>query len=109
MKKANLGLGLLFLSTLLPACRAGVTGRIYFDLDGGVFTDESFSTEMLVGDAGTPVEIKIPDPVKEGYYFVGWREKNSDGSYRQISKKLTSDGTLSYFYPYGNDTFYAYF
>ena len=109
MKKTSVLITLFtFASMLLPGCKATVTGRIYFDLEGGSFSDPSFSTMMLSGEAGTPVKIDIPNPVKEGYYFVGWREKSNNG-YRDISRKLGDDGKFYYYYPYGNDTFYAYF
>lgn len=84
-------------------------GVIYFDLDGGYFDDESFSTSSITGDSGSPILIDIPDPIKDGYYFVGWRERNKKGEYVTINKKLNDDGNLYYYYPYGEDTFYAYF
>ncbi len=100
-----LGLGLL-----LPSCNNSMNGIIYFELEGGSFTDPSFASNFLRGEQGTKVEIEIPDPVKEGYYFVGWREKTKDGKYRVINKRLDStDGNSYYYYPYGSDTFYAYF
>lgn len=102
---------ILFLcfSLLLPSCNNSSTGKIIFDLQGGSFLDEDFSTDHLIGEAGTPVKEEIPTPYKEGYYFVGWREKNSKGSYRVINKRLSNDGKSYYYYPYGSDTFYAYF
>ncbi len=99
----------LCLSLLLPSCNNSSSGKIIFDLQGGSFLDEDFSTDYLVGKAGTPVTEEIPTPYKEGYYFVGWREKNSKGSYRVINKRLSNDGKSYYYYPYGSDTFYAYF
>lgn len=87
-----------------------MNGIIYFELEGGTFTDPSFSSDFLRGEQGTKVEIDIPDPVMEGYYFVGWREKTKDGKYRVINKRLDpTDGRSYYYYPYGSDTFYAYF
>ncbi len=94
---------------VLPSCNNTYTGKIVFELEGGVFLDDDFSTDSLVGEAGTPVTQTIPNPYKEGYYFVGWREKKKDGSYRTINKKLSDDGSSYYYYPYGTDTFYAYF
>ncbi len=101
-----------FFTLLLPlsSCSNAYTGKIIFELEGGNFTDESFSTNYLVGEAGTPVKQEIPNPVKEGHFFVGWREKKKDGSYRVINKKLSEEnGQSYYYYPYGSDTFYAYF
>ena len=95
--------------SFLSSCSQGLTGRIYFDLNGGVFLDNSFSTNYLSGQSGTPVKVNIPDPYKEGYYFVGWREKTKEGSYREINKRRAEDGSAYYYYPYGSDTFYAYF
>ena len=93
----------------LASCRTYVSGRINFDLNGGAFTDENFQTTYIEGKAGTPILVSIPTPVKEGYYFVGWREKDSSGAYRVINKRLYSDGQSYFYYPYGTDTFYAYF
>jgi hypothetical protein len=94
---------------LLASCNNSYTGKIIFSLEGGEFLDKSFSTNYLVGQAGTAVTQEIPTPYKEGYFFVGWREKKKDGSYRVISKVLSDDGNSYYYYPYGTDTFYAYF
>ncbi len=110
--KSKTSFSLVFFFTLLmplSSCNNAYTGKIIFELEGGSFLDESFSTTYLVGEAGTPVRQEIPNPVKEGYFFVGWREKKKDGSYRIINKKLSENGQSYYYYPYGNDTFYAYF
>lgn len=98
-------------SMFLPlfSCGSHLYGKINFELNGGSFKDTSFSTTYLEGPSGTPVLVDIPDPVKEGYYFVGWREKAKDGSYRTINKRLGEDGKSYYYYPYVEDTFYAYF
>lgn len=110
MKKSSLVFSLLALSSMvLPSCSQSIAGTIYFELEGGEFLDESFSTSYLTGEAGKPVLIDIPDPVKEGYYFVGWREKKTDGSYRVINKRLSDNGNSYYYFPFGSDTFYAYF
>ncbi len=111
MKRNKIYLSLFSFTLLMPlsSCSNAYTGKIIFELEGGTFTDESFSTNYLVGEAGTPVRQEIPNPVKEGYFFVGWREKKKDGSYRVINKKLSENGQSYYYYPYGNDTFYAYF
>lgn len=97
-----------FLASLC-SCGHTLKGRITFDLDGGVFSDSSFSTTYLEGESGTPIKIDIPDPVKDGYYFVGWREKRADGKYVVPNKKTASDGKSYYYYPYVDDVFYAYF
>lgn len=99
----------LITSFFLPSCAYSQNGKIIFNLEGGSFLDESFSTKSLTGQAGTPVKIDIPNPYKEGYFFVGWREKDKNGSYRTINKILSDDGKSYYYYPYGSDTFYAYF
>ena len=99
----------VLLMSPLASCRSFVNGRINFDLDGGIFTEDAFQTTYIEGQAGTPIKITIPDPVKDGYYFVGWREKDSSGAYRVINKRLASDGNSYFYYPYGSDTFYAYF
>ncbi len=85
-----------------------MTGRITFELNGGSFPD-SFGTTYIEGESGTAILTEIPDPSKDGYYFVGWREKAKDGSYRIINKRTDKDGKSYYFYPYVNDVFYAYF
>lgn len=101
------GLSLLFLSSVV-SCGKKMTGRITFELNGGSFPD-SFGTNYIEGESGTAILTEIPDPSKDGYYFVGWREKAKDGSYRIINKRTDKDGKSYYFYPYVNDTFYAYF
>ncbi len=109
MKNKCIGItaSLFFLSSLI-SCGNKMTGRILFELDGGIFPSD-FGTTSLEGESGTPILTEIPDPVKEGYYFVGWREKSKDGSYRVINKRTYKDGKSYYFYPYVTDTFYAYF
>ncbi len=94
----------------LTSCNQYVEGTIFFDLDGGSFTDPTFNTTSLVGEAGTRINIQIPNAYKEGYYFVGWREKDSAGNYREITPRIDSEtGEYYYVYPYGTDTLYAYF
>lgn len=109
MKNKCIGItaSLFFLSALV-SCGNKMTGRILFELDGGSFPSD-FGTTSLEGESGTPILTEIPDPVKSGYYFVGWREKSKDGSYRVINKRTYKDGKAYYFYPYVTDTFYAYF
>lgn len=109
MKKQLLFLFSILSLNILPSCSTSLTGTIYFDLEGGYFADESFSTTYLTGTSNTPVLIDIPTPIKDGYFFVGWREKTKSGEYRSISKTLLDDGKTYYLYPYGEDTFYAYF
>lgn len=102
-------LALLFLAPL-ASCQQYVEGTILFDLDGGHFVDPSFKTTKLTGQGGTRVQVDIPDAAKDGYYFVGWREKDSNGNYREISTMIDDETGESYYpYPYGTDTFYAYF
>lgn len=109
----NKKLGLLFVAPTLissiTSCQKNFKGKIYFELNGGHFSDPNFSTEYLEGNSNSPIKIEIPNPVKDGYYFVGWREKTKDGKYTQIHKRLASDGNAYYFYPYGETTIYAYF
>lgn len=93
----------------LASCTSHNKGRIIFNLNGGEFPGQDFSASYLEGDAGTRVEIEIPDPVKKGYYFVGWRELSNDGKYREINLRYDDEGEGYYVYPYGQDTFYAYF
>ncbi len=100
-------LSLLLLSSIV-SCGKKMTGRITFELNGGAFP-ASFGTNYIEGESGTAILTEIPDPSKSGYYFVGWREKAKDGSYRVINKRTDKDGKSYYFYPYVNDTFYAYF
>ena len=109
MKNKCLGYGIsLVLLTSLFSCGNKMSGKITFVLNGGTFPD-SFGTTYIEGESGTPILTEIPDPVKSGYYFVGWREKTKDGAYRTINKRTDKDGKSYYFYPYVNDTFYAYF
>lgn len=109
LKKLPILLSITLLAPL-TSCNQYVEGTIYFDLDGGSFTDPTFNTTSLVGEAGTRINIQIPDAYKEGYYFVGWREKDSAGNYREITPKIDEKtGEFYYVYPYGTDTFYAYF
>ena len=108
MKKANI---LVFLCSLLSLASCQSTkGRINFVLNGGEFVSPSFSTDYLEGPAGEKIQVDIPDAKKDGYYFVGWQEKDKNGKYRAIDKRRDPQGTESYyFYPYGTTTLYAYF
>lgn len=93
----------------LSSCGNKLTGKIIFDLNGGSFPAD-FNTMELEGPAGAKVEIDIPDPSKDGYEFVGWREKKADGSYRVVSKQYDeTDGKYYFHYPYVEDTLYAYY
>ncbi len=92
----------------LYSCNQYLTGTIYFELNGGSFP-ESFGVTSLTGKAGDKIEVDIPDPTYDGYYFVGWYEKDANDEYRAIHTYLDDDGTEYYPYPYGNDTWYAYF
>lgn len=98
---------LLLLS--LASCQNTNSGRINFDLNGGSFPNNTFDASYLEGPANTKVAVDIPDPVKDGYYFVGWREKTKENNYRTINLHYDDKGNAYYVYPYGSDTFYAYF
>ena len=102
---------LLSFGTILSlfSCGRKMTAKIIFELDGGYFPGNDFDTGYLEGESGTPVLVDIVDPVKDGYYFVGWREKTKAGAYREINKRIADDGKEYYYYPYVNDVFYAYF
>lgn len=98
-----------FLSLLLPSCDQYVEGTIRFDLNGGSFP-ESFHFDSLSGEGGGRIETEIPDPVREGYYFVGWRLKERDGTYSAINAYLDQETGESYYrFPYGDVTLVAYF
>lgn len=96
----------------LISCTNVATATIYFELNGGSFNDPEFSVDHLTGYSGTPITINIPDPQKDGYYFVGWEEPVQKGSNikTEVNKTYYSkDGNYYYFYPYQNTTFYAHF
>lgn len=98
-----------FLSLLLPSCDQYVEGTILFDLNGGSFP-ESFHFDSLSGEGGQRVETDIPDPIREGYYFVGWRLLEKDGTYSEITTYLDQKTGESYYrFPYGDVTMVAYF
>ena len=108
MKRIPVALTILFSLSLISCGKA--KGRINFVLNGGSFVSPAFSTEYLEGTAGERIEVEIPDCKKEGYFFVGWMEKDKNGKYRAIDKRISDDGKDSYyFYPYGSTTLYAYF
>ena len=108
MKRIPVALTILFSLSLISCGKA--KGRINFVLNGGTFVSPAFSTEYLEGTAGERIEVEIPDCKKEGYFFVGWMEKDKNGKYRAIDKRISDDGKDSYyFYPYGSTTLYAYF
>lgn len=105
----------------LTGCQKYSKGTIYFALGKG----ETFPTDFghnttwddsgnptysfLTGQANTPVAVDIPDPSKENYYFVGWREKKASGAYTSIKKYIDDEGKSCYYYPYGSTTFYPLF
>lgn len=97
-----------FLALSLMSCNQYIQGTIYFDLSDGHFPS-NFTYSSIKGRSGSYIELDIPDPVKEGYYFVGWRERVGD------STKLTEfapelvDGEEKYQYPFGTTTWVAYF
>lgn len=103
-------LALLGISTmsLLVGCNNKIMTKVTFELEGGSFP-ANFGTTVLEGEAGSRIEVDIPNPIKEGYYFVGWREKKSDGTFRRVSKQLGEDGKYYFNYPYVDDTLYAYY
>lgn len=110
MKKQFLLTALAGISLSLFSCNQSIQGTIIFELNGGSFVDPTFNTTSLTGEAGTRIEIDIPDAYKEGYFFVGWREIDSQGNYREITPQVDSEtGETYYVYPYGTDTLYAYF
>lgn len=103
---------------LIASCQQKKTyGSIRFDLNGGHFENPDWTDDkVLTGVSGTPIAIDIPNPVKDGYYFVDWREKNKSGEYVTINKRQYEEGSgdnkvikESYYYPFINDVFYAYF
>ena len=100
----------IFLSLTLYSCRNNNRGRIYFELNGGSFSDSTFNVEYLEGESNTPVRMTIPNPVKEGYTFISWREKLESGNFVDVKKIVNPDDNIAYYYyPYGNSTLYAYF
>lgn len=99
----------LFLSFINTSCQQNTKGRVYFNLDGGSFSDANFSVEYIEGISNTPIKLDIPEPVREGYTFVGWKERLENGTYKDVRKILYDDGNAYYFYPYGNSTLYAYY
>lgn len=108
MKRIPVALTALFSLSLISCGKA--KGRINFELNGGKFTSDAFSTDYLEGPAGEKIRVDIPDCEKEGYYFVGWMEKDKNGKYRAVDKRLDPNGKDSYYlYPYGTTTLYAYF
>ena len=111
--KRNKFNGFVLLSALLltplSSCQNNNRGMIIFELNGGKFSDETFSMDRIEGIANTPLKIDIPDPIKEGYTFVTWREKLANGSYTDLKKIVASDGNAYYYFPYGSTTIYAYY
>lgn len=106
--KKGLFFPLFFLLFSLCSCSGLATGRIVFDLGGGEFLDQSFSTDHLEGESGSRVEVNIPDPYLPGYYFVSWCE-DRNGEYYPINPLIDSDGNSYYSYPYGELVFHAYY
>ncbi|MFA6829184.1 MAG: InlB B-repeat-containing protein [Bacilli bacterium] len=102
-------IALPLLSLVLTGCQTEQKGKIIFEKNGGTFTNTSFETNYLEGVSGSPIKTAFPGAAKDGYYFVGWREKDSQGNYRAITKLVNEDNEEYYYYPYGTDTLYAYF
>ena len=99
----------LLSSFLLPSCDQYLEGTIHFDLNGGAFP-ESFHFASLSGESGARIETEIPNPTREGYYFVGWRLQERDGTYSEINSYLDQQTGESYYrFPYGDVTLVAYF
>lgn len=113
MLKAKKQVCLALLSTLMvTSCQSVQTGTIKFEFDKTKisFVDPSYNSYELKGQSGTKIENGLPDVKQEGYYFVGWREKDSNGNYRAISQlKDESTNETYYCYPYGTDILYPYF
>lgn len=113
MVKAKKQMCLAFISSLLIAsCQSVQMGtiKLKFDKTKISFVDSTYNSYELKGPSGTKIENGLPDVKQEGYYFVGWREKDSKGNYREITELKDSDSNNSYFYyPYGTDTLYPYF
>lgn len=107
-KKLSYLLLLNFL-TVFASCSHKATVTVTFDLHGGHFDDPNFDTTSLKGKSGDPIKTEIPNPKKDGYYFVGWRELKKDNSYGDINKKTEKDGKEYYHYPAIDFTFHAYF
>lgn len=109
MRTAKLTKSLLTLLMALPlaSCNSTSMGTITFELNGGHFTSSN-SINQIKGESNTPIKVDFPTAAKDGYYFVGWREKRN-GTYSEIHKSKLDDGTEAYLYPYGSTTLYAYF
>jgi len=109
----------LSLSGPLFSCsKSKSLGRINFHLGEGERFADSFSTDYLLGTSNTPILEGLPKAEKDGFYFVGWREKTRDGSLRSLQTHPYTNpdnpddprnGTPYYYYPYGTDDLYAHF
>lgn len=106
-RKASIVILSSILSLSLFSCKGYVEGKIVFELNGGSFSSE-FNYKELTGKMGEIVEYDIPDPVREGYEFVGWRTM-MNGAYQAINGEEGEDGSIQYRYPAGTVTWYAYF
>lgn len=101
----------LLSASLLSSCQSTQMGTIKLVFDSNVsFVDSTYNSKELKGPSGTKIENGLPDVKQDGYYFVGWREKDSKGNYRAISKLKDENSDSSYYYyPYGTDVLYPYF
>ena len=113
MVKAKKQMCLAFISTLLIAsCQSVQMGTIKLEFDNTKisFVDSTYNSYELKGPSGTKIENGLPDVKQEGYYFVGWREKDNQGNYREVTQIKDENSDKSYFYyPYGTDVLYPYF
>lgn len=101
----------LLSALMMSSCQSTQVGTIKLIFDSNIsFVDASYNSKELKGPSGTKIENGLPDMKQEGYYFIGWREKDSNGNYRAISKLKDADSDASYYYyPYGTDYLYPYF
>ncbi|MCH3966146.1 MAG: hypothetical protein LKE52_00660 [Bacilli bacterium] len=105
--------GLAFLST--SCAKAAPIGKIVFVLGDGESFAEGNAPESLSGEANTPIFEGLPEAKKDGFYFLGWREKNNKGKYQTLvkhpytGKEEQYKGQDFYYYPYSTDKLYAYF
>ncbi len=112
MRKAKNLMSVALLSALMmSSCQSTQVGTIKLMFDNNVsFVDASYNSKELKGPSGTKIENGLPEVKQDGYYFIGWREKDSNGNYRAISKLKDADSDNSYYYyPYGTDYLYPYF
>ena len=100
MRKAKNLMSVALLSALMmSSCQSTQVGTIKLMFDNNVsFVDASYNSKELKGPSGTKIENGLPEVKQDGYYFIGWREKDSNGNYRAISKLKDADSDNSYYY-----------